>query len=120
MQLCSLLMTTFYGIKMFPLTTLADMTICARDARYILFPIQNLGNGYKLSLVFPQFSIVLLIVMNMQMRSFSFRHRSSINLTYDLIGSITKCHNNSMVLKVYLWIFKDFLSFSIKIHEYAN
>ena len=62
--------------------------------------------------------------MNMQMRSFSFRHMISINLSYDTIGSITKYHNDRFDLKlVYLCIFNDFLSFLnvlIKIHEYAN
>ena len=62
--------------------------------------------------------------MNMSMKTFSFRRISSINLSYDITGSITKCHNDSLDLKeVYLWIFYDFsviFNVSIKIHEYAN
>ena len=59
------------------------------------------------------------------MRSFSFRRMTSINLSYDITGSITKCHSDSLDLKeVYLWGF--FYDFSVifnvffKIHEYAN
>ena len=59
--------------------------------------------------------------MNVQMRQFSYRTRASINLSYDITGSITKCHNGSLDLKlVHLWILKTFLPFSIKINEYAN
>ena len=59
------------------------------------------------------------------MRSFSFRRISSINLSHDIGGSITKCHNDSLDLteEVYLWIFYDFsviFNVFIKIHEYAN
>ena len=58
------------------------------------------------------------------MRSFSFRRMTSINLSYDITGSITKCHSDSLDLKeVYLWIFYDFtviFNVFIKIHEYAN
>ena len=49
---------------------------------------------------------------------------TSINLSYAIAGSITKCHNDSLGLKlVYLRIFNDFsviFSVFIKIHEYAN
>ena len=49
---------------------------------------------------------------------------TSINLSYDNTGSITKCYNDSLGLKlVYSWIFHDFsviFIFFIKIHEYAN
>ena len=49
---------------------------------------------------------------------------TSINLSYDITGSRTKCHNDSLGLKeVYLWIFYDisvFFIVFIKIHEYAN
>ena len=49
---------------------------------------------------------------------------TSINLSYDITGSITKLHNDSLGLKeVNLWIVYDFsviLAFFIKIHEYAN
>ena len=48
----------------------------------------------------------------------------SINLLYDITGSITKCHNYSLVLKYgVLWIFNYFsviFNVFIKIHEYAN
>ena len=48
----------------------------------------------------------------------------SINLSYDITGSITKCHNDSLGLKlVYLGTFNDFsVIFNVffKIHEYAN
>ena len=44
----------------------------------------------------------------MQMRYFSNRPMSSINLSYDITGSKPKCHNDSLGLKlVYLWIFND-------------
>ena len=33
------------------------------------------------------------------MRSFSFRRMTSMNLSYDITGSITKCHNDSLDLK---------------------
>ena len=53
-----------------------------------------------------------------------YRTRSSINLSYDITGSITKCHNGSLGLKlVHLWIFKDFfaiLHIFIRINEYAK
>ena len=49
---------------------------------------------------------------------------ASINLSYDITGSRTKCHNDSLGLKeVYLWIFYDFsviFNVFIEIHEYAN
>ena len=58
------------------------------------------------------------------MRLFSFRRMTSIDLSCDIIGSITKCHNDSLDLKeVYLWMFYDFsviFNVFIKIHEYAN
>ena len=73
------------------------------------------------SLVFPHFLTFLFIFMNMQMRQFSYRTRSSIDLSDESTGSIAKCHNDSLGLKlVHLWIFKDFLPFFIKINEYAN
>ena len=56
------------------------------------------------------------------MRLFSFRRMTSINLSYDITGSITKCHNDSLDLKVYLSIFYDvsvIFNVFIKIHEYA-
>ena len=59
--------------------------------------------------------------MNMQMKHFSYRTRSSIDLSDDITGSITNCHNDSLGLKlVNIWIFKDFLPFFIKINVYAN
>ena len=57
------------------------------------------------------------------MRSFSFRCMTSINLLYDITGSITKCHNDSLDLKVVYRFFYDFsvmFDVFIKIHEYAN
>ena len=33
------------------------------------------------------------------MRSFSFRRMTSMNLSYDITGSITKIHNDSLDLK---------------------
>ena len=81
-------------------------------------------NGYSFSLLFPHFLTVLLFFMNMQMRLFSYRTRSSIYMSYDITGSITKCHNDILGLKlVYLWGFKDFSAifyFFININEYAN
>ena len=59
--------------------------------------------------------------MNMQMRYFSYRTRSSIDLSYNITGTITKCHNDSLGLKlVHLWNFKDFFAIFMKINEYAN
>ena len=56
----------------------------------------------------------------MQMRYFSYRTRSSIDVSYNITGLITKCHNDSLGLKlVHLWKFKD-LPFFMKINEYAN
>ena len=44
----------------------------------------------------------------MQMRYFSYRTRSLIDLSYNITGSITKCHNDSLGLKlVHLRNFKD-------------
>ena len=47
-----------------------------------------------------------------------------MNLSYNITGSITKCQNGSLDLKlVYLWIFKAFsviFNVFINIHEYAN
>ena len=52
------------------------------------------------------------------------RRMTLINLSYDITGSITKCHNDSLGLKeVYLCFFYDFsviFNVFIKIHEYAN
>ena len=49
---------------------------------------------------------------------------TSITLTYDITGSIAKCRNDSLGLKlVYTWIFTDLLLYSnvfINIHEYAK
>ena len=49
---------------------------------------------------------------------------TSIDLSYDITGSITKCHNDRLGLKlVYLWIFNNFcviFKVFIKVHEYAN
>ena len=48
----------------------------------------------------------------------------SIDLLYDITGSITKCNNYSLGLKiVYLWTSNEFsVSFNvfITIHDYAN
>ena len=60
----------------------------------------------------------------MQIRKLSFWPMTSINLSYGIIGSITKCHNDSFDLKFSSFI--DFKRFSviftvfIKFHEYAN
>ena len=51
------------------------------------------------------------------MRSFSFRRMTSINLSYAITGSITKCHNDSLDLKEvygFFTIFLSFLMFSLK------
>ena len=62
--------------------------------------------------------------MNIQMRLFSYRPKSSINLSYDITGSITKYHNDSLGLTLTdLWLLQDFsaiLYVFIKIYEYAN
>ena len=77
-----------------------------------LITYPNPCSGSSFSLVFPHFLTLLLIFMNMQMRRFSYRPRSSIHLSYNITGSTTKCQNDSLGLKlVYLWIFYVFLSF---------
>ena len=59
--------------------------------------------------------------MNLQMKYFSYRIRLSINVSYDISGSITKCHNDSLGLKlVHLRIFAIFLFFFMQINEGAN
>ena len=74
-----------------------------------LITYPNPCNGSSFSLVFPHLLTVLLIFMNMQMRRFSYRPRSSIHLSYNITGSTTKCQNDSLGLKlVYLWIFPFF------------
>ena len=49
---------------------------------------------------------------------------TSMNLSYDITGSRTKCHNDSLGLEeAYLWIFYDFsviFNIFIKIHECEN
>ena len=70
-----------------------------------------------MDIVFAHFSSlfdILLFFMNMQMRYFSYRTRSAIDLSYNVTGSITKCHNDSLGLKlVHLWNLKDvFADFS--------
>ena len=45
----------------------------------------------------------------MQMRSFLFRPMTSIHLLYDITGSITKCHIDSLILKL---VFQWFLNVS--------
>ena len=89
-----------------------------------LITYPNPCNGSSFSLVFPHFLTFLLIFMNIQMRRFSYRPRSSIHLSYNITGSTTKCQNDSLGLKlVYLWIFYVFsviFNVFIKIHEYAN
>ena len=73
-------------------------------------------NEYSFSLIFPHFLTFLLIFINVQMRYFSYRTRSSIDLSYDITGSITKCHSDSLGLKLFhLWVFKDFLPFLLKL-----
>ena len=67
MQMCSLLMTIFYGIKVVPLTILAAMCIGFRDARQILQPIPNL----EIAIVFPLFFLDcrhFINIYDMQMR----------------------------------------------------
>ena len=47
-----------------------------------------------------------------------------MDFPYDITGSIIKCQNDSLGLKlVYLWVFNDFsviFKVFIKIHDYAN
>ena len=89
-----------------------------------LITYPNPCSGSSFSLVFPHFLTLLLIFMNMQMRRFSYRPRSSIHLSYNITGSTTKCQNDSLEPEISL--FMDFLRFSvifnvfIKINEYAN
>ena len=50
---------------------------------------------------------------------------TSIHLSYAITGSMTKCHKDSLGLKlVHLWIFNDFslvfFNVFIKINEYVN
>ena len=82
--------------------------------------MQYLAMGIFFPRFFSLFDIFINF-MNVQMRQFSYRTRASINVSYDITGSITKCHNGSLGLKlVYLWILKTFLPLFIKINEYAN
>ena len=70
---------------------------------------------------FPSLFDILLSFMNIQMRYFSYRTRSLIDLSYNITGPITNCHNDSLGLKlVHLWNFNDFFPFFMKINEYAN
>ena len=68
-------------------------------------------------IVFPRFSSlfdICIIFMNMQMRLSSHRASASINLSYDITGSTTKCQNDGLGLKlVHLKILNDFLPFFI-------
>ena len=44
-----------------------------------------------------------------------------MNLSYEITGSITKCHNGILNLKlVNLWIFNDFLPFFIFSLKFMN
>ena len=54
------------------------------------------------------------------MRSFSFRRMTSINLSYDITGSITKCHNDSLDLKEVYVLFTIFLSFFMFSLKFMN
>ena len=96
----SLLRTIFYSIKVVHLTTLADMIIGFNDARSY-----NPSKTLQWLYIFPINSLIfdiLFIFMNMQMRKekFSLRPMTSIHLSYDITGSITKCHNDSLGLKL--------------------
>ena len=88
----------------------------------------NLSKTLQCLQFFPHFSFILtflLLFMNILMRSFSFRRMPSMNLSYDITRSITKCHNDTLDLKKSLFMdfFYDFsviFNVFIKIHEYAN
>ena len=54
------------------------------------------------------------------MRSFSFRRMTSIHLSYDITGSITKCHNDSLDLEEVYGFFTIFLSFFMFSLKFMN
>ena len=112
------LRTIFDEIKVVPLTNSLENLSQGCKIGLITYAIPC--NGYSFSLVFPHFLSFLLIFMNMQMRQFSNRTRSSINSPHDITRSITKCHDDSLGLKlVHVWFFGLFHIF-IKIYEYAS
>ena len=46
---------------------------------------------------------------------------TSMNLSYDITGSMTKFHDGSLCLKlVYLWIYNDFLLFLMVSLKFMN
>ena len=79
----------------------------------------KLCNGYSF---FPHFPSIFDIYVHEYVNEiFSFRRMTSINLSYDITGSRTKCHNDSLGLKeVYFWIFTIFLSFLIFSLKFMN
>ena len=84
-------------------------TLSLNGCKIDLITYPNPCNGFSFPLVFPHILTFLLIFMNMQMRKCSCRPRTSINLSYTITGSITKCQNDSLGLKLdYLWIFNAF------------
>ena len=123
MQISSLLSTVFYGIKVVHLTRLAAMKIGFREGRWILI-LPTLQRLYFFSLAFPRLSPIFINIHEYANEMIFIKPMLSINLLYDITGSITKCHNNSLGLKlVDLSICNDFsviFNVFIKIHEYAN
>ena len=54
------------------------------------------------------------------MSLFSFRRMTSINFSYDITGSITKCHNDSLDLKEVNGFFTIILSFLMLSLKFMN
>ena len=78
----------------------------------------NICNTLEWILFSPHFPSLFDIFINLNEYAneifFLKRTRSSINLSYDITGSITKCHNDSLgLILVHLWIFKYFSPFFI-------
>ena len=76
------------------MTTLTAMRNWFQGCKIVLITHPKPCNGYSF---FPHFlsflTFFILIFMNLQMRLFSFRPMTSIHLSYDITGSIAKCHN---------------------------
>ena len=93
------------------------------------YSLETLSQGCKIGLItyavpcngyiFPRFSSffdIFIYFHEYANKTISYRTRSSIDLSDDSTGSIAKCHNDSLGLKlVNLCIFKDFCHFSLKL-----
>ena len=71
-----------------------------------------------MAISFPLFPLIFGISINIHEYGYeiiSFMPMTSINLSYDITRPITKCHNDSLCLKlVYIWMFNRVPTESIK------